>query len=97
MSLESNNTGMTRPSLALPICLGVTAVLVCGIPFVPPLVFVAVPLAVISLVLVVRAMWRAEYRTKGRLVSAAIAVGIDLFALYLALGHHHLIDWLEGH
>lgn len=97
MSTESNHVRVLRPSLALPICLGVPAVLACGIPFIPPLTFVAAPLAVISLALVVRALWQVEYRTKARFVGAAIAVGIDLFALSLALGDHHLIDWLEGH
>jgi hypothetical protein len=60
---------------ALAIFMGAIAVLACGVPFVPPLAIVAVPLAGVPLVLMAR----------------------DGFAFFLALGHHHLIDFLEGH
>lgn len=85
------------PFIALAMVLGIIAVLACGIPFVPPLVVVAVPLASASLLLLGRVMTCGTTWTMGRAMSAALALALTGFALYLALGRHHLIDWLEGH
>lgn len=97
MNDHRTTTASSAPVVALAIFMGVIAVLACGVPFVPPLVFVAAPLALISLALLIRILWRQTDRTLPRLVGAAVGLGLDLFALYLAVGHHHLIDWLEGH
>lgn len=86
-----------RPSLAPSICLGGVAVLSCGVPFIPPLVFVAVPLAGVGLLLVARCVRRETRWSKGRVLTIVVALALNGFALYLALGRHHLIDWLEGH
>jgi hypothetical protein len=32
-----------------------------------------------------------------RVLGLLLAVAPALLAIYLARGHHHLIDWLEGH
>ncbi|MFM8471158.1 MAG: hypothetical protein ACKODH_14555 [Limisphaerales bacterium] len=85
------------PILALAICLGVMAVLSCGVPFVPPLVFVAVPLAGAAHVLLGRVVLRRPTWTWFRAACAVGALALNALALYLALGRHHLIDWLEGH
>ena len=85
------------PVLALAICLGVMAVLACGIPFIPPLAVIAVPLAGASLVMLGRVAFRRPPWTGFRLACAVAALSLNAFALYLALGRHHLIDWLEGH
>lgn len=92
-----NSGPSTAPTVALAITFGVIAVLSCGVPFVPPLVFIAVPLAGVSLFLIGRVTLRGTRWTKGRAISAALALALDGLALYLALGHHHLIDWFEGH
>ena len=83
-------------AVVLAAVLGVIAVLACGVPFVRPLVFVAVPLASGSFLLLVGVFFRGVRWTTGRAISALIALALDGFALFLALGHHHLIDWLEG-
>ncbi len=83
-------------TLAPSICLGVLAVLACGVPFVPPLVFVAVPLAGVGLALGARCVRRETHWSKGRVCNTVVALAFNGFALYLALGRHHLIDWLEG-
>ena len=92
-----NSPRVSNPSLAPSICLGVAAVLSCGVPFIPPLVFVAVPLAGVALVLVARGVRRATQWSKWRACNTLVALALNSFALYLALGRHHLIDWLEGH
>ena len=84
-------------NIVLALFMGVIAVVSCGVPFVPPLAVIAVPLAGVSVVLLARMVFRGMRWTLWRAVSALIALAIDGFALYLALGRHHLIDWLEGH
>lgn len=81
------------PSIALTIVLDVVAVLACGIPFVPPLR--VVPLTRGSLFVLARVISRRPCWTRWRVFSVALALAG--FALDLAFGHHHLIDWLEGH
>lgn len=73
------------------------AVLACGIPFIPPLAIIAVPLAGGALVLTGRVIIRSTRWTSLRAASAALALALSGLALFLALGRHHLIDWLEGH
>lgn len=85
------------PALNNAICLGVMAVLACGIPFIPPLAIIAVPLAGISLIMVCRVALRRPAWTPFRWACAVSALALNGLALYLALGRHHLIDWLEGH
>jgi hypothetical protein len=85
------------PWLGMAGMLGAAAVLACGIPFVPPLVFVAVPLAGLGLGAVFRVASRARGWTTFHFACEFAATALNLFAVYLALGHHHLIDWLEGH
>ena len=91
------NNPLPMPVIALAIFMGAIAVLACGVPFVPPLVSVAIPLAGVSLFLMARVILRSAHWTRWRALSAAVALALNGFALYLALGHHHLIDWLEGH
>jgi hypothetical protein len=50
-----------------------------------------------GLLLLGRLAFRRPVWTKFRLACAAVALALNAFALYLALGRHHLIDWLEGH
>jgi Na+-driven multidrug efflux pump len=57
----------------------------------------AVPLAAISLLVLARTIFRGVRWSKWSFISALVVLALDGFALYLALGHHHLIDWLEGH
>ena len=85
------------PTLTLAIALGSIAVLACGIPFVPPLAVVAVPLAAAALVMLARLIFRGTHWSPGCLTAAGVALALNGFALFLALGKHHLIDWLEGH
>jgi hypothetical protein len=77
--------------------LGAAAVLACGIPFVPPLVFVALPLAGLGLAVVFRVASRARGWTTFHFACAFAAAALNLFAGYLAINRHHLLDWLEGH
>ena len=89
--------GRDAGALAVALVLGGLAVLSCGIPFVPPLVIVAVPLAAGALILAGRAALRRAPWTPWRVIGLLLAVAPALLAIYLACGRHHLIDWLEGH
>lgn len=73
------------------------AVVLCGIPFVPPSAAIVVPVAAVSLLLLLGALLNPAARSVWRILVAGLVVGINLFALWLALTGHHLIDWLEGH
>ncbi|HEV7406381.1 MAG TPA: hypothetical protein VGO11_25755 [Chthoniobacteraceae bacterium] len=84
-------------ALVLAILLGAIAVGLCGIPFIPPLVWPAIVFAGGSLYVVARDLLRRGPWSWGRALGSAVALALDALALYLALGHHHLIDWLEGH
>ena len=77
------------PSIALAVVLGVIAVLACGIPFVPPLAVVAVPLAGGSLIIMARVIRRGTRWSPGRAINAVVAVALAGFALFLDLGQHH--------
>jgi hypothetical protein len=82
--------------LASSIVLSILGLALCGIPFMPPVVVLVVPLVGISLLLLVGAFHRRAAISLPRLLAAGFATGINLFALYLALTGHHLIDWLES-
>jgi hypothetical protein len=89
--------GRDAGTLSVAAFFGALAVLSCGIPFVPPLPIVAVPLAVVACVIAIRSLLKPATWTLWRVVSVVVSLLPAAFALYLALGRHHLIDWLEGH
>ena len=79
-------------SLMAPFLLGMAAIVVCGIPFIPPLTFLAWLLIACSLFLVYRAIKQGIVRLGWSLVAVTLTLGIDFLGAYIALPGKHLID-----
>ena len=79
------------------VVLGFVAVVLCGIPFVPPLVALVIPAVAGSLFAGLWSLRHGHAKSIQNLIAFGTAAALNLFALYLAFGGHHLIDWLEGH
>jgi hypothetical protein len=78
------------------ILLSILGLALCGIPFMPPSVFLVVPTAAISLLLLALAFREWAVPSLPRLIAAGFSVVMNLFSLYLVLSGSHLIDWLEN-
>ena len=74
-----------------PLVLAAVALGLCGIPSVPPLSVVVVPLAELSLIMLGRTMVRGKWSLL-RVIGFAAVVATASLALYHGLTHRHLID-----
>lgn len=94
MSEESKSRGWAL--LWLPPWLAFLGVVACGIPFVRPLVVVAIPFAAVAGAIGLgQFAWRRDFGQVA-LLRTALTIGLAGMAIYLALNDKHLIDWLEG-
>ena len=93
----SNGRQAGSVATSVSVVLGFVAVVLCGIPFVPPLVALVIPSVAGSLLAGLWSLYHGHAKSIQSVIAFGTAAALNLFALYLALGGHHLIDWLEGH
>ena len=84
---------LTNPEkmFVTPFLLGLAALGLCGIPFIPPIPVIVWPLVLISLFLLCRGILLGITRSDWCVVAISLTLGMDFIAAYLIITGKHLL------
>jgi hypothetical protein len=92
--LITNDPDNAEKMFVTPFLLGLAALGLCGIPFIPAIPVIVWPPVLISLFLVCRGILLGITRSGWCVVAISLTLGMDLVAAYLLITGKHLIKWL---